>query len=74
MTHIRERNLPISTLLDRPEDAYRWLEKAIEQKESLVPHYATDPALESTIPSRASGTLQKNQPPDVCRRVVQIPR
>lgn len=32
-------------LMDRPEDAYRWMEKAIEQKESLVPHYATDPSL-----------------------------
>ena len=31
--------------MDRPEYAYRWLEKAIEKKESLVPHYATDSAL-----------------------------
>ena len=32
-------------IMDRPEDAYRWLEKAIEHRESLVPHYATYPSL-----------------------------
>ena len=32
-------------IMKRPEDAYRWLEKAIEQRESLVPYYATDPSL-----------------------------
>ena len=32
-------------MLGQPEDAYRWFEKAIEEREPLVPHYATDPAL-----------------------------
>ena len=32
-------------ILDQPEDAYRWFEKAIEEREPLVPHYATDPTL-----------------------------
>ena len=44
-TYQRTEFANIYFIMDRPEDAYRWLEKAIEQKESLVPHYATDPAL-----------------------------
>ena len=44
-TYQRTEFANIYFIMDRPEDAYCWLEKAIEQKESLVPHYATDPAL-----------------------------
>ena len=44
-TYQRTEFANIYFIMDRPEDAYRWMEKAIEQKESLVPHYATDPSL-----------------------------
>jgi TolB-like protein len=30
--------------MDRPEDAYRWLQEAIEHRESSVPHYVADPS------------------------------